>query len=433
MAIVALSYVFYSGGDPFFVLLLALSSCIDYRVALNLHQTTARRRRLAWLTVSISVNLVILATFKYGTMIVRNTNPLLSAWGHPEIAEEILDSFILPAGISFYTFQTLSYTIDVYRGTVVPTRDFAGFLSYVAYLPQLIAGPIERFNHLYPQLRNLAAGTAPRHWSAGIDRLSLGIAQKLIIADGCGRIVDLLATVDGAYDFATAWLLALGFGMQIYFDFAGYTNMAIGVSLLFGVRLSENFLSPYRAASIQEFWRRWHVTLSNWFRDYLYFSLGGSRSGHLRAGLNLILTMALCGLWHGAGWNYVAWGLGHGLLLAGHRVWRTTIGSRLPTVLGAALTFAAVHFLWVPFRVSDPNQVVSIWIGMLSWDVAPTPLLAWDLMFVGAIMIGAWVAPNCAERWPGRGGPLESFVLWTTAVFAILTSPQIHQFIYFRF
>jgi alginate O-acetyltransferase complex protein AlgI len=430
-----MSYVFYSGGDPFFVILLLVSSLTDYVVAMRLDAASVQFRRRMWLIVSIAVNLSMLGAFKYGQMIIRNTQPFWAWAGIGEVSPEILDAFILPAGISFYTFQSMAYTIDVYRGKISPTTSIEGFLTFVAYLPQLIAGPIERFSNLYPQIQRFSQGLATPEWSRGLNRLALGISQKLLIADSCGLIADRLAIWDGPFDLATSWLFSLAFGMQIYYDFAGYTNMAIGVSLLFGIRLSENFLSPYRASSIQDFWRRWHVTLSSWFRDYLYIPLGGSRKGSIRTAENLVLTMALCGLWHGAGWNYVAWGFGHGVLLAANHLYRNHLSRfNMPRLLSAMVTFSVVHMLWVVFRLDNPVTVVNVWNGMLGfngWSSAPA--LIWDIAFVTTVTVFTWAVPNCSERWPGRSGLLESVLLQGLAIFAIINSPQVHQFIYFRF
>ena len=435
VVLVTLSYLFYSGAEPLFVGLLLFSSVVDFFVARRIAAAEFLARRRAWLGISITVNLLTLGVFKYGaTMVAATSSPEQIA---ASASLTYLRDLVLPAGISFYTFQSMSYSIDVYRRVVEPTRDFAGFLAYVAYLPQLIAGPIERFSSLYPQLQSMVLGQAQRLWSAGFDRLSIGIAQKLLLADSCGRIVDRIAAVDGQLDLIMSWLFAIAFGLQIYYDFAGYTNMAIGISLLFGIRLSENFLSPYRALSIQDFWRRWHITLSHWFRDYVYIPLGGSANGLTRTSANLFLTMALCGLWHGAGWNYVAWGIGHGLALAGQRIWRTAGLFAMPALLSGLITYVTVHFLWVVFRLDDPFKVVQMWQGMLGLHGVERPPLLWDVAFVGALAVATFVVPNCAQRWPGSApgwfGVLESGVLWLLAAAAILSSPQLHQFIYFQF
>ena len=360
------SYLFYSGAEPFFILLLLVSSLTDYIAALRLHRAEQALQRRLWLTVSIAVNLGLLGFYKYGAWAMPSLSPYLGTLGIPVPDPEFFTGFLLPAGISFYTFQSMSYTIDVYRREITPERNLLGFCNYVAYLPQLIAGPIERFSHLAPQLSNFTSGNSRPQWSAGIDRIMLGIAQKLLIADSCGLIVDRVLQSGTSADLISSWVIAIGFGMQIYYDFAAYTHIAIGISLLMGVRLQENFNSPYQATSIQEFWRRWHMTLSRWFRDYLYIPLGGSRVGLVRTAFNILLTFLLVGLWHGAGWNYIAWGVIHGTLLAAYRYKQALFpGWKLNHYLAVAITFVCVHFAWVPFRVNDTVEIMGIWAGML--------------------------------------------------------------------
>lgn len=429
------SYLFYSGGEPFFVWLLLASSLTDFSVALQLARTTHRHLRKLWLLVSVTVNLGLLGFFKYGGWASAGIAPQLAAWGLPAPDPDYFTGFILPAGISFYTFQSLAYTIDVYRGEVRPERNLLSFCTYVAYLPQLIAGPIERFGHLSPQLHAFTEGRARPQWSAGIDRILLGVAQKLLLADGCGHLVDRLVSSGAPMDLLTAWAVAVGFGMQIYFDFAAYSHMAIGISLLLGVRLRENFLAPYQADSIQEFWRRWHVTLSRWFRDYVYIPLGGSHHGTPRTLLNLLITFLLCGLWHGAGWNFILWGMLHGLFLILHRLkgwwlpWLT-----LPRAAAVALTFAAVSFAWVPFRVDDTVAIVDIWSGMLGLNgLGMAGVSITDLALLALITAGTLLLPHAGRRWPGYSGWRESATLAGVALFAVFNAPAVTQFIYFQF
>lgn len=435
IALLIVSYLFYSGAEPFFLLILAFSSLVDFFVADHIAKSVNHTVKKCWLSLSLLVNLALLAFFKYGALILRaltNSSDVLRQLLPDPI---VFEAFILPPGISFYTFQSLSYSLDVYRGVTQPTRDLWGFLAYIAYLPQLIAGPIERFQQLYPQLQAFFQRQQHPQWSAGVYRLTVGIAQKLLLADSCGRIVDVYVTWNGTYSFTVGWLTALAFGMQIYYDFAGYSNMAIGVSLLFGVRLSENFLSPYKARNIQDFWRRWHVTLSSWFRDYLYIPLGGSRGSTLRTALNLLITFILCGLWHGAGVNFVVWGFGHGLLLAGFRISSHWFPRWcLPSALAVCLTFLCVNFLWVVFRVADAYTALNLWRGMLGLShlgLREAPL--WDSLFLSGVIAGTWLFPNCAQLAQGKINPVTTVLLVGLAMFALLTSPQIHQFIYFQF
>lgn len=429
------SYLFYSGAEPFFLLLLLVSSLTDYTAALRLNAAATLVGRRLWLTVSVLVNLSLLGFFKYGGWVLPAITPTLATLHIPVPAENYFEGFVLPAGISFYTFQSMSYTFDVYRREIQPQRNLLSFCNYVAYLPQLIAGPIERYHHLGPQLVDLNNGKTSLQWSAGLDRVLLGVAQKLLIADSCGRIVDRLVQNGDPGDFVTAWAIAIAFGMQIYYDFAAYTHIAIGISLILGVRLAENFNSPYQAGSIQEFWRRWHMTLSRWFRDYVYIPMGGSRKGTRRTALNVIATFLLVGLWHGAGWNFVAWGLIHGVLLAGYRIKQLLMPDReLAPVLAVALTFVCVHFAWIPFRVDDNAQIIALWSGMLGQGTFNNSGLSMlDLLFIGVVVGLTLLVPNASKRWPGSGGWLESVALAAVALFAIMNTPEISQFIYFQF
>jgi alginate O-acetyltransferase complex protein AlgI len=434
-ALFFVSYLFYSGTEPWFVVLLLASSCVDFGVALAIHASRSTATRRAWLMISIAGNLGFLGFFKYAGWLLPMVTPALARAGLPTPDPDFFRSFSLPAGISFYTFQSMSYTFDVYRGAVTPTRSLLGFCTYVAYLPQLIAGPIERYADLAPQIQALVGGRSRPDLSAGVDRLLLGIIQKLLLADACAQIVDPLVPQLVHPDFVTAWAFALGFGMQIYFDFAAYTHMAIGIALMMGVRLSENFLAPYQSASIQEFWRRWHVTLSNWFRDYLYVPLGGSRHGSIRTLANVVITFTLCGLWHGAGWNFLLWGALHGVMLGLYRVKQSLLPSLvLPRAAAVALTFTLVNAAWVPFRLRDPASVLDVWLGMIGrhgFDAAAVS--APDLLFLGLLVTGVMLVPAAAGRWPGRSGWAESTALAAVALIAVFSAPAVTRFIYFQF
>jgi alginate O-acetyltransferase complex protein AlgI len=435
LTLLLFSYLFYSGAEPFFILLLLASSLTDYCAALRLHRAGTRPLRRFWLFASITVNLGLLSFYKYGAWLIPALAPYLAGAGIPVPDTGFFAGFVLPAGISFYTFQSMSYTFDVYRGRITPQRNLLGFCNYVAYLPQLIAGPIERFGHLAPQLRDLSLGRARPQWSAGVDRILLGVAQKLLIADSCGMVVDRVLGSDVTMDFATAWMVAAGFGMQIYYDFAAYTHIAIGISLLLGVRLMENFNSPYQATDIQEFWRRWHMTLSRWFRDYVYIPLGGSRNGLPRTAFNILATFLLVGLWHGAGWNYLAWGVLHGTMLAGFRIKQAKLpGLVLNRYLAVALTLVCVHFAWVPFRVDDTRVIVDIWAGMTGLNgFSGSHVSSVDMAILGLVFAATLLMPSATKRWPGSGGWQESAAIATIAGLAVLTTPEVSRFIYFQF
>ena len=421
ITVLVFSYLFYSGNEPRFLWLLLISSLLDYGVALRLSRASGEKGRLFWLSLSILGNFGLLGFFKYGAFLLETFTPFISYVGFPSPSTSFYKTFVLPAGISFYTFQSLSYTVDVYRRHITPTWDLVGFFNYVAYLPQLIAGPIERYSALAPQIQAFIKGESRPQISAGLDRIALGIIQKLLIADSASRIVDTLAATSHAYSFTTAWAIALGFGIQIYYDFAAYTHMAIGIALLMGVRLTENFLSPYKAYSVQEFWHRWHVTLSR------------RRFG--RVLVNIMITFVLSGLWHGADWNFVAWGFAHGALLTLYLVYKRLLPeTSLPRPLAVFLTFVAVHFAWILFRFHELPVIVEIWRAMCGLSgVASTALALPDILFLLLVTAATLTLPNASQRWPGKKGAWESLLLWSIALFSLFSAPQIQQFIYFQF
>ncbi|MFH1999067.1 MAG: MBOAT family O-acyltransferase [Planctomycetota bacterium] len=306
------SYVFYASWDPRFLSLILFSTIIDYVVGIRLSSARSLSRRKGWLAASIITNLGLLGFFKYANFFVDSFQGFMSLAGFE--MDPIVLNIILPVGISFYTFQTMSYSLDIYRNKIEPTRDFIEFALFVAFFPQLVAGPIVRAVELLPQIkRNVVT-----RWvdiSEGINRFALGFAKKILIADNLAPFVDHVFKDPSAFDTATLWTGIMGFTVQIYCDFSGYTDMAIGAGRMMGFRLPENFRFPFTSLNVTEFWRRWHITLYSFMRDYLYFSLGGSRAGPLRVIFNALLTMTLVGFWHGANWQFLAWGFYNGVLL----------------------------------------------------------------------------------------------------------------------
>jgi alginate O-acetyltransferase complex protein AlgI len=269
--------------------------------------------------VSLAGNLGMLAYFKYSGLLVRTTESALIALGLEESARASRwFEVILPAGISFYTFQTLSYIIDVWRGQAPAERNFVRFAGFVSFFPHLVAGPLTRHHQLIPQLARIAATGISARWREGLLLFAVGLCKKVLIADRLGNLIDPLLAPPLALDAPRAWLALLGYAFQIYFDFSGYSDMAIGLGRLFGIELPQNFNSPFKATSPSDFWRRWHMTLSAWLRDYLYITLGGNRCSPARRRFNLMITMVLGGLWHGANWTFAAWGTWHGGLLVLH-------------------------------------------------------------------------------------------------------------------
>jgi len=315
--LLAASYFFYGNWDWRFTGLLAISTIVDYVAALGMQRSRDAHARNAWLGLSLATNLGILGFFKYFNFFVDSAVELLGALGFEAHAPTL--RVLLPVGISFYTFQTLAYTIDVWRGRMEPTRDFTSFALYVAFFPQLVAGPIERAQRLLPQLQRRREVTA-WHFSTGTQLLLWGYFKKVAIADSLVPYqFDAFTGAQPPGDPAVLWMAMWASALQAYGDFSGYSDMARGLGRLLGIEIIENFRQPFFSTNFTEFWRRWHVSLSSWLRDYVYIPLGGNRGGELRQARNLFLTMLIGGLWHGAAWTFVVWGGACGLILVLHK------------------------------------------------------------------------------------------------------------------
>jgi alginate O-acetyltransferase complex protein AlgI len=316
--LLAASWSFYAVWNPFFLWVLIFPTCVDYFAGRLIESAPTPRRRRLWLLASIVTNLGFLAAFKYTAFLLDNSLSLARwlGWSVPDWTVSI----VLPLGISFHTFQGISYTLDVYRGKIAAVRSFVDFALFVAFFPQLVAGPIVRAVEFLPQMTTPPRVTDP-HILAGLHWIVLGFFKKVFIADSLAEFVNPVFANPFAYDAVTLRWAVLAYAGQIYCDFSGYSDIAIGCASWFGFELPHNFNFPYLAGSISEFWKRWHISLSTWMRDYLYIPLGGSRCGKVRTYLNLLLTMTLCGLWHGASWNYILWGFYNGVLLLLHRLY----------------------------------------------------------------------------------------------------------------
>lgn len=324
-------------------------------------QLAAPSRR--WLTVAIIGNLALLAYFKY-SMFFLGFLPEARHW-----------AIALPLGISFFTFQQIAWHVDLYQRRIHHTGGFSQYALFVAFFPQLIAGPIVHARAIIPKLSQ-AWLTRALPWTLGACLLSVGLAKKVLLADSLAPGVDTLfdrAAQGGVLNAAEVMTAAFGYGLQLYFDFSGYADMAIGLGLLVGLRLPTNFRAPYRSVSVVDFWRRWHITLSHFLRDYLYQPLGGNHCSRLRQSLNLMITMLLGGLWHGAGWQFVAWGGMHGLMLALAHTWRKAGYWRLPAWLAWGLTLTAIMLAWIPFRADSMEVALSMYAGLLNMDVPNLP------------------------------------------------------------
>ena len=365
--LLAASYFFYGYWDYRFLALIILSSFADYVIGLAIYRREETHVRRRWLFLSLFINLGILATFKYAGFFVNELSVLLSGLGID--TEPLHLDFVLPVGISFYTFQSLSYTLDIYYKRLIPTRDPLSFFAFVAFFPQLVAGPIERASHLLPQFQQQHIFKRSQAVE-GLQLMLWGLFKKLVIADRIAQYVDPVFAQPDAYQGLSLILASLGFAIQIYGDFSGYSDMAIGTAKLFGFELRINFRHPYTAASLRDFWSRWHISLSTWFRDYVYIPLGGNRTTWLYWIKNLMLTFLLSGLWHGANWTFIFWGGIHGVAYSLEALNRKFGWVKTARFGGRLFTLSVVCLGWIFFRSASLKEAMYIirHLGTGLWD-----------------------------------------------------------------
>ena len=438
--LLAASYFFYAKWDWRFVPLIWGSSTADWLLGNAIARARTPHARRVWLVTTVILNLGLLGFFKYFDFGVESTRALLAACGFhpPELALHIA----LPIGISFFTFESMSYVIDVYRGDIEAHPSYVEYLAFVAFFPHLVAGPIVRPRDLLPQLAGPARFDA-RAGSEALFLVAVGLLKKVAIGDYLAlNLVDRTFDAPLHHSALECYAAAVGYALQIYCDFSGYTDIAIGSALLLGVRFPKNFDAPYKAQNLTDFWRRWHISLSTWLRDYLYISLGGNRRGRARTYLNLVLTMLLGGLWHGASWTFVAWGGLHGVGLALTRLVR---GDRAPAghggwraVLGVVLTFHFVTATWILFR-ADSFALAWAYFGRLFTLTTYHPNLSPPVLAVLGLGLVSHFIP---ERWYGRlrdgftllPAPAQGVALFAAAlVVRELASADAVPFVYFQF
>jgi alginate O-acetyltransferase complex protein AlgI len=416
-ALIAISsYVFYGWANPIWAVIMFFGSSVDYMCGLALVRLSGlpdrdglppvigpevprTRGMKIVLAVSIVTNLGLLAAFKYTGFVAENVNALARALGAQNALLPVIH-LVLPVGISFYTFKAMSYAIDVYRGDARPMRRFTDYMCFEAFFPDLVAGPIIRYAAMEEQMR-LRQHTWDK-FARGVAFFAFGMAKKILVANPMGHIADT-AFAAGALHAHDAWFGVFGYAFQIYFDFSGYSDMAVGLALMMGFVLIQNFDSPYKADSITDFWRRWHISLSTWLRDYLYIPLGGNRKGPRRTYVNLMTVMLLGGLWHGASWNFVLWGAIHGGMLAFERAQgKQGFYARLPRPLRVVLTFLIVCLSWVFFRAKTLPDALAYLASMfgVAHAGAPADVVAGAIytpyhaaMFVVAALT-VWALPN---------------------------------------
>lgn len=458
------SLIFYAWGEPVYVLLMIGSIFFNWIIGLELGRRKDDRVSRIILAVGVFVNLVVLAHYKYAYFLLSSANNILEpAFGIRFAGQQVP----LPVGISFFTFHAISYIVDIYRKEAAPLKNPLDMGVYISLFPQLVAGPIIRYHDIARQIAE-RTNTLDRFCS-GVERFSFGLGKKVLIANVLGNVADqIFAAPENSLSAPMAWLGIACYTLQIYFDFSGYSDMAIGLARMFGFELTENFNYPYIARSIREFWRRWHLSLSTWFRDYLYIPLGGNRASPVRVKVNLFIVFLLCGLWHGASWNFVLWGAFHGMLLVFERGRFGALLDRLPGIVGSAYAILMVMVGWVLFRAADLPQAIAYVGAMLGLGsgsgFSPQVLAAVDARVIWTLVAGVILATpvatvlcrdwatriypsHAAEPFPpyvrtignlGRKGStiaISSFISIGTVVLCIsqLATSTYNPFIYFRF
>ncbi len=383
-----MSIVFYGWGAPRVLGLLIASCLIDYIIAHYLDRTQKLRVRRGLLLLSLFINVGALVYYKYTHFLLHEVNRVLIGF---DIRPLSFGAIVLPIGISFFTFHKISYIVDIYRRTVAPTKNLIDYGLYILFFPQLIAGPIIRYHDIERFLARRSQSS--RECFEGFCRFSIGLGKKVIIADTLGSAADVIFGMNPSQlSFSWAWMGAIVYAFQIYFDFSGYSDMAIGLARIFGFTFLENFDRPYISASMTEFWRRWHISLSRWMRDYLYIPLGGNRVGVIRQYINLWIVFLVSGFWHGASWHYVVWGVYHGVFLVLDRLWFLSFAERIGRLASTVITFVLILFSWVLFRADNlPASLLYLgrMINPFSWWSAPqqvpyglvlTPFANWILL-----------------------------------------------------
>jgi alginate O-acetyltransferase complex protein AlgI len=427
-------YVFYGYWDARFCLLMAFSTMVSYVAGLGFLRFHSGLARKVCLVAPITVDLLLLGFFKYVDFFLGSIDGLAQYldWGKLPVRLSV----ILPIGISFYTFHTISYIVDSYRGTIKPTRNFFEFAAYVSLFSQLVAGPIVRFGQIEEDLERLGAADRTRWLSLGISFFVFGLVEKVLLADCLAAVVDPLWADRQRLSTSAAWLAVLGYSFQLYFDFSGYSTMAVGLGYMFGIRIPQNFNSPYKALDPSDFWRRWHISLSTCMRDYLYIPMGGNRCGPVRTQVNLLLTMLIGGLWHGANWTFIVWGGYHGLLLIGHRL-LAPAWDVLPAVFRRAGMFFFAVMGWVFFRAESIDAARDMFGRMFTaTEGAVCSPLEDGALLVAIAAAWAMLGPNSFdwhERGVWRRAAPYGVALAFGICFAIILGGRSSPFLYFQF
>ncbi len=425
-------YVFYGYWDPRFCLLMAFSTLVSYSAGLGFLRYTTPRARRWCLVLPITVDLLLLGFFKYFNFTLDTARSVVG-WFGSDVTLPHLD-IILPVGISFYTFHTITYIVDAYRGVITPTRNFFEFSTYVSLFSQLVAGPIVRFRQVEEDLEHLDTTGRTRWLVPGVQFFVVGLIEKVVVADSIAAFVDPALHDWSALSTAGAWMAMLGYSFQLYFDFSGYSTMAVGLGYLFGIRIPRNFNSPYKSLDPSDFWQRWHISLSSVLRDYLYIPLGGNRNGVAATYRNLMITMLLGGLWHGASWVFVIWGAYHGALLCLHRAFGRPWDA-LPAGVRQVGMFLAAVIGWVWFRATSFEMAA----GLLARMFTPVRgiLVPQATLAAVALLVAAWWAmrgPNAFDlEVKDTGARRVAIGFAFAASLAIILGTRSSPFLYFQF
>lgn len=426
------SLVFYAWGEPVYIVIMLLSTITDYGFGLLLSRPSLSKVQRKWIVVSsMIINLGLLSYFKYADFLIQNINELLGT--HIPLTE-----LPLPIGISFYTFQSMSYIIDVYKGTSKAQRNWIDFGTFVALFPQLVAGPIVQYNTIAEQLR--ARSVDIPMFAEGVRRFIIGLAKKVLLANNIGLLWHTISSTNtDSMPALTAWLGIIAFAFQIYFDFSGYSDMAIGLGLMFGFRFNENFNKPYISQSITDFWRRWHISLSSWFRDYVYIPLGGNRRGLGIQVRNILIVWLLTGIWHGASWNFLLWGLYFGVILIFEKWWGLQLLDRLPRWTRHLYAIILILIGWVLFAFEELPLVLSYLQAMLGMNDQPL----WDsttvyFTYTNAILLVILTISSMSTKFIKHmdARSIPSLVWYGILFFlsvAYLVDATFNPFLYFRF
>ncbi|MGF6570703.1 alginate O-acetyltransferase complex protein AlgI [Paraburkholderia sp. GAS333] len=421
------SLIFYAWGEPEYLTLMILSILFNWTIGLAMARAPGRRSEFAILSVGVTVDVLVLIYYKYAFFLVSNLNEIIAPFLHRTIPAHQIP---LPIGISFFTFHAISYIVDIYRREAQALRNPLNMGLYISLFPQLIAGPIIRYHDVADQI--LHRSNTLERFSSGVERFVYGLGKKVLIANVLGQVADqAFSTPAGSLSAGTAWLGIVCYTLQIYFDFSGYSDMAIGLARMFGFELTENFNYPYISRSVREFWRRWHISLSTWFRDYVYIPLGGNRASSMRVRINLFVVFLLCGLWHGASWNFAFWGAFHGGLLVLERGPFGKTIDRVPRLIGSAYTLLMVAIGWVFFRAADFHEALVYLRAMFGGAAVRgfTPQMALFLnsqtyvALAFGILLSTPVVTFLARDWKSRRFPYHS----NEPLPAVITSLAVDQ------